>query len=209
MNLNKQTDRISNEVIDGKIEKILSASRCPSQTRHRTLLTDDNSADHSDYKAINASSTVLRKPRESDNDLQLFQLDDEQQSTPPTLFLDAHCRTSIIDSREASRTIPSKSSNETDDDEIFVKNLEKSIFQEENSERMTRKTSKPIPIEPKPTNNDTLITIDDSNLLIDAIFSQSAPTIANKNIFSIPMNLSNNSNSYMNENFPLPSSVDK
>jgi hypothetical protein len=190
---------------DQEIETIISSMKRRSRARQRdctpTSINDNVSPDNSD-KQIDAL----------DNDVQFFQPDDEKQSESSTPFVDAHSRLNSIDSRQKLLVIPPKISLQTEDgdDESYNSSPEDSIPDEEIPLKTIRTLSNPIPIEQKSTKNDLLQISEESNSLINAILSQSAPIKTNEN--SLPIRISQSINPdayYLNENFSPTSAFEK
>jgi hypothetical protein len=200
INPNKQ----SSEEEDQEIETLLSNKR-RSRGRQRdstpTSINGDQSCDSSDEQ-VNTN----------ENELPFFQLDDEKQSDSSTPFVDAHSRINSIDSRKKLLIIPPKISLETDDgdDDSYSSSPEDSIRDEEIQLKTTRTLSNPIPIEQKSTKNDLLQISEESNSLMNAILSQSAPITINENTVPIRISQSTNPDAYfLNENFSPTSAFER
>ncbi|CAF4799145.1 unnamed protein product, partial [Rotaria socialis] len=149
---------------------------------------NDNLTDHRSDEQTDSSLGISRQHSASENDLLLFQIDDEKQSTSSTPFVDAHSRMSSIDSRKKLLPIANKTANEIENDESYSSSMEDDDDDDANFKKNTRTLSNPIPIEQKLTTNDTQSTVtstDESNPIIDTIFSQSAPITTKTNNVSI------------------------
>ncbi|CAF3544133.1 unnamed protein product [Rotaria sp. Silwood1] len=205
-NRNEQINKDLNEDDDEEVEKIFSSKQDSSHLRQRastSISMNEKLTDHRDDEKINTSLKLSRKHSASETDMLLFQIDDEKQSESSTPFVDAHSRMNSIDSRKKLLIIPPKMSNgiDNDDEENYSSSLEDDD-QEENDERHTRTLSNPIAIEPKPILNDSLPTTEESNSIMNTIFSQSAP-IANDDA-TVPIRLTQSTDSapfYLNEDF--------
>ncbi|CAF3941765.1 unnamed protein product [Rotaria magnacalcarata] len=208
LNCTEQT----NENEDQEVEKLFLSNQNRSRSRQRTstsISMNDNLTNNRSDEQTDSSLGIVRQHSASENDLLLFQIDDEKQSTSSTPFVDAHSRMNSIDSRKKLLPIANKTANEIENDESYSSSMEDDDDDDENFKKTTRTLSNPIPIEQKLTTNDiqsTVTSTDESNPIIDTIFSQSAPITTKTNNVSILINPVNNSSSfYINENF-LPTS---
>lgn len=211
----ERTNDDINEDEDQEIKKILSSAKERSRARKRastSISMNDSSINDKSDEQRRSSLTTSRQHSVSENDLLLFQIDDEKQSTSSTPFVDAHSRINSIDSRRKLLIIPPRKSDESesDSDESYTSSSETSADGQETYRRNTRGLSNPIPIEPKLINEDASVATDESNSLIDTGFSQSAPITNNDNSVSLRMTQSHDSTSfYLNEDYSSASSFDK
>ncbi|CAM4821302.1 unnamed protein product [Rotaria magnacalcarata] len=208
LNCTEQT----NENEDQEVEKLFLSNQNRSRLRQRSstsISMNDNLTNNRSDEQTDSSLGIVRQHSASENDLLLFQIDDEKQSTSSTPFVDAHSRMNSIDSRKKLLPIANKTANEIENDESYSSSMEDDDDDDENFKKTTRTLSNPIPIEQKLTTNDiqsTVTSTDESNPIIDTIFSQSAPITTKTNNVSMLINPVNNSSSfYINENF-LPTS---
>ncbi|CAF4414334.1 unnamed protein product [Rotaria sp. Silwood2] len=215
-NHNEQTTKDLIQDEDQEIEKIFSSNQNQSHLRQRastSISMNDKLTDHRNNEQTDSSLKLSRKHSASENDMLLFQIDDDKQSTSSTPFVDAHSRMNSIDSRKKLLIIPPKTSNgidnddDDDDDETYNSSLEDEYNDnEENYDKTIRTLSNPIPIEQKPIVNDTSPITNESNSIVNTLFSQSAP-ITNDNTVSIRLTQSTDSTSfYLNDDFS-PSSA--
>ena len=212
----EQTNQPSSEDEDEEIQDICASGKRRSRARKRvsTLVENEkNSGCHSSDEHANASATLLRKRSASENDLPFFQFDDEEKSESSTPFVDAHSRLNSIDSRQKS-LLPLRPSSTVkshpaeDEDESYSSSQEDSLDDLQLPLKTARTLSNPIPIE-VPVKNDHLETLDESNPLLNAMLSHSAPIKVTSAPIPIRMNQSNDApNSfYMNEDFSASSSL--
>jgi phosphatidate phosphatase LPIN len=195
----------SSEEDDQEIEKIFSSIKRRSRTRQRdstpTSLHENLSGEDTSEQA-DSPLKLLRKRSASENDLQFFPIDDEKHSESSTPFVDAHSRINSIDSRKKLLIIPPRVTFESDhdgEDESDSSSPEDSIRENGINQRTTRTLSNPIPIEQKPKENEDE---EESNTLINTIFSRSAPLGNLSSTIPIRISQSNAVNSYyLNENF--------
>ncbi|CAF3398659.1 unnamed protein product [Rotaria socialis] len=182
----------SSKDLKQELEKMLFSNehQLPRRQRLSTSISMDDTL--SDNRNVSIPST--RRDNGNGNDLLLFPIDDEKQSSLSTPSVDAHRQKTLP-------SIPSKASNEMDHSDGYISCLEDSIDGNENDQRPTRLLSIPIPIEQNPAKNDTSSTTDESNLLTNTTVSQSASITINENHFSIQMNQPSNSTTfYLDDN---------
>ncbi|CAF1995948.1 unnamed protein product [Rotaria magnacalcarata] len=168
-----------------ELEKMLFSNehQLPRRQRLSTSISMDGTL--SDNRNVSISST--RRHSVNENDLLLFQIDDEKQS---------------------SLSIPSKASNEIDHSDGYRSCLENSIDENENEndQRPTRLLSIPISIEPSSTKNDTSTITDESTFLINTTASQSAPITITDNHVSIQTHQT--TSFYLGDSFSPTSSLE-
>ncbi|CAF1434877.1 unnamed protein product [Rotaria sordida] len=206
INRMEQIHKDLNHDEDQEVEKIFLSNSNSSRLRRRTstsISMNDKLTNHKNNKQIGLPLKLSRRHSASENDLLLFEIDgDEKESTSSPPFVDAHSRMNSIDSRKKLFIIPPRTSNDIDDDDESYSSSLEDDNNNDNSDRNIRTLSNPIPIEQKSIINDITPTTDESNSLINTIFSQSAPITINDNTIPIRMTQSTDSASfYLNESY--------
>lgn len=210
----EQTNQPSSDDEETQDNDAPGKRRSRARKRVNTVVENEkNSGCHSSDEHANAEATLLRKRSASENDLPLFQIDDEEKSESSTPFVDAHSRLNSIDSRQKSLlplrpSSTAKSHSAEDEEESYSSSQEDSLDGLQLPLKTTRTLSNPIPIE-VPVKSDYLETLNESSPLLSAMLSHSAPIKVASAPISIRMNQSNDApNSYyMNEDFSPSSSL--
>lgn len=204
----------TNDDDDKEVENILSSHSTGSRSTHRastSVSMNDNLTAKNAEKTDSPSLTTSQQHSASENDLILFQIDDDKQSNSSTPFVDAHSRMNSIDSRQRLLPRDNKTPTEADNDESYSSSAEDN---DENITRTRRTFSNPIPIEVKPsTTVETLSVIpstDESNSMINTIFSQSAPiTTKETDVQILVTQTTETPTFYLEESFSNASSFEK
>ena len=216
----EQTNQPSSDEENEETQDIGASGKRRSRPRKRVstpVEIEKNSACHSSDEHANTTPTLPSKRSASENDLPFFQIDDDEKSQSSTPFVDAHSRLNSIDSRQKSLlplappalTVSFQSAE--DEEQSYSSSQEDSLDGLQLPMKTTRTLSNPIPIE-VPAKPDHLETLEESNPLLSALLSHSAPISTITDVSApipIRMNPSNDvaTSYYLNEDFSPSTSL--